>query len=111
MTIIDAINHSQLFRPYFGGQLATWSNWIDALRVVYGLPVTGKSRAVVRECTGRRCRKMPPTGFDTALFLVGRRSGKSRIAAIVAAFEAAFAGHEKKLAPGERGHGAGIGPH
>jgi hypothetical protein len=37
------------------------------------------------------------------LFLTGRRSGKSRIAAVIGAYEAALAGHETKLAKGERG--------
>jgi hypothetical protein len=46
---------------------------------------------------------LPADGFATALFLIGRRSGKSRIAAIVGAFEAILAGHERKLAKGEQG--------
>jgi hypothetical protein len=46
---------------------------------------------------------LPSDGFDTALFLTGRRSGKSRIAAVIGAYEAALAGHEAKLAKGEQG--------
>ena len=38
-----------------------------------------------------------------AYFMCGRRSGKSRIAALVAVFIAAFRDHSKHLAPGERG--------
>ncbi|WP_221435603.1 hypothetical protein [Algisphaera agarilytica] len=41
--------------------------------------------------------------YDVGLFLTGRRSGKSRIAAVIAAYEAVLAGHQKKLAPGEVG--------
>jgi hypothetical protein len=46
---------------------------------------------------------MPSDGFRTALFLTGRRSGKSRIAAVVAAYEAVLAGLESRLDKGERG--------
>jgi hypothetical protein len=60
-------------------------------------------RRLVRQCTGRDPAQLPRTGFDTALFLTGRRSGKSRTAAIIGAFEATLAGHEHKLARGERG--------
>ena len=41
--------------------------------------------------------------LSTALFLTGRRSGKSRIAATIAAYEAVLAGHADKLSKGEKG--------
>ncbi|MHC1763746.1 MAG: hypothetical protein AB9869_05480 [Verrucomicrobiia bacterium] len=46
---------------------------------------------------------MPENGFQTALLLVGRRSGKSRISSIIGAYEALFGGHETRLAKGESG--------
>ncbi len=103
MNIIEAIKDENLFRPFLGDELESWFNWLAALRVVYGLPVPKSRRAIVQECTGRDYHKLPPGGFDTALFLTGRRSGKSRTAAIIGAFEAVLAGHESKLSKGERG--------
>lgn len=104
MNIIQAIEDKNLFRPFLAdasGSLDTWSSWRPALQAVYGLPVGREHRKLIRECTGRA--KLRKEGFNTTLFLTGRRSGKSRIAALCGANEAALAGHEKKLAKGERG--------
>lgn len=104
MNIIQAIRDENLIRPFLGDDLGTWRNWLAALRVVYGRPVNSpRRRRVVKRCTGRPADSMPEEGFDTALFLTGRRSGKSRVAAIIGAYEAILAGHEHKLAKGERG--------
>jgi hypothetical protein len=104
MNIKDAIHDKNLFRPFLGN-LSTWQNWFAALSVMYGLPLSPQStvRDCVRQCTGRKCGRLPASGFDTALFLTGRRSGKSRVAALIGAYEAALAGHEKKLSKGEKG--------
>ncbi len=103
MNILTAIADRNLFRPFLGQTLGTWQNWFAALAILYGLRCPQPQRQVVRQCTGRKCRPMPKAGFDTALFLTGRRSGKSRVAALIGAYEAALAGHEKKLAAGEKG--------
>jgi hypothetical protein len=106
MNIIEAIKDDQLFRPFLADRddrLSTWFNWFAALRTIYGLRVNKERRDLVRRCTGRDPERMPSEGFSTALFLTGRRSGKSRMAACIAAFEAVLAGHEGKLAPGEAG--------
>ena len=101
MDIIEAIKDKQLFRPFLG-KLKTWEAWMVAMRCLYGLPIKGEAaKELIHECTGRTT--LPQEGFSTALFLTGRRSGKSRVAAIVAAYESALAGHESKLAKGERG--------
>lgn len=104
MNIIEAIQDENLFKPFLGDDLESWKNWIIALKVVYGLGVYSKaSREVARVCTGREALDFPEEGFNTALFLTGRRSGKSRTAAIIGAYEAVLAGHEKKLSKGEHG--------
>lgn len=104
MNIIDAIEDANLFGPFLAAKddgLESWSGWLTALRALYGLPIRKRERALIRECSGRE--KLRRNGFQTALFLTGRRSGKSRIAATVGAFEAALAGHQVKLAKGEKG--------
>jgi hypothetical protein len=104
MNIIKAIKDEQLFRPYVGEDIHSWRNWLTALRVLYGGPIKHMSeRRLVRQCTGRDTALLPKDGFDTALFLTGRRSGKSRVAAIIGAYEAVLAGHETKLDKGEQG--------
>jgi hypothetical protein len=110
VNILQAIVDPQLFKPFLGN-LVTWSAWESALSVLYGLPVKAKSaRDLVRTATGRLCGKLPADGFKTALFLTGRRSGKSRIAAVIAAYEAVLSGREKLLAPGELGIVAVLSP-
>src|SRR5688500_6341749 len=104
MEIIDAINDENLFRPFLGDELDSWRPWLTALRALYGLPVTTpRGIQLVEQCCGRSAEELPKAGFGTALFLTGRRSGKSRIAAVIGAFESLFAGHEKRLARGEQG--------
>lgn len=105
MNIIQAIEHDDLFRPFLAdgkGNIDSWSSWFVALKALHGLPIKLKEeRDLLLKCTGRT--KLPKNGFQTALFLTGRRSGKSRIAAVAGAYEAVLAGHEGKLSPGERG--------
>lgn len=104
MNIIDAIQDEQLFWPYLGEDLETWWPWMSALRCLYGLPVGGlAAQARITHCTGRDAARLHDQGFDTALFLTGRRSGKSRIAGLIGAYEAVLAGHEVKLSKGEQG--------
>lgn len=110
MNIIQAINDPKLFRPFLGDDLDSWSQWMVALRTLYGLPVSKADKGLVKLCTGRKRKSLPDDGFDTGLFLCGRRSGKSRIAATVGAFEACLAGREQRLAPGETGVVAIVSP-
>lgn len=91
-------------------RIGTWLNWLAMLRALYGLEIPTGRHAVVAECTGRDVNKLPEDGFDTALFLTGRRSGKSRMAAIIGAYEAVLAGHHEKLAKGEQGIVAVVAP-
>lgn len=110
MNILDAIRDEKLFRPFLGKKLSSWKPWLVALRALYGLPLKPEHGDLIRECTGRDPSELPPGGFRSALFLTGRRSGKSRTAAVVAGFESLFGGHETKLAPGEVGLVAIVSP-
>jgi hypothetical protein len=110
VNILQAINDQNLFLPFFDGKLETWSHWLTAIRCVYGLPLGDDEAQVIRQCTGRDVAKLPNDGFRSSLFLCGRRSGKSRMAAVMAAYEAVLAGHERKLAKGEKGVVAVVAP-
>lgn len=114
LTIIDAIEDDELFRPFFGDDedaLKSWRRWMVFLRAVWGLPIKSEfGRKLVKECTGRDAAKLNPKGFGTVLCLCGRRSGKSRIAGVIAGYLGALAGLESKLDAGERGMIAVVSP-
>ena len=111
MTIVDAIRDPNLFGPFLGDDLSSWRGWLAALRAVYGLSISSDfGRSMIRSCTGRDPDRLSRDGFAEALFLCGRRSGKSRAAALIGAFEAVLSGHEKKLSKGERGVVAILAP-
>jgi len=108
VNIISAIKDDRLFRPFLedrdkGIPLKSWRNWLTCLRVMYGLNVNGSKSELILKCTGRDMNRLPKGGFSESLILTGRRSGKSKIAAVVAGFEAVLSGKEKLLSKGEIG--------
>jgi Terminase large subunit, T4likevirus-type, N-terminal len=72
------------------GDLSPWRRWITALRGLYGLPFSGPDGEIWQEHANMSPR---PGGFKTALFLCGRQSGKSSIAAAIALHEVLDAPH------------------
>ena len=71
------------------------------LKTLFGLPMTPAEVETFTRFTGRT---MPPTtAAREAWLVVGRRGGKSRIAALIAVFLACFKSYRHILAPGERG--------
>ena len=80
MNIIEAITDANLLHPFLAdadGKLTTWWPWLSALRAVYGLPIPAARRELIQTIIGRDPAALPRSGFRTALFLTGRRSGKS----------------------------------
>jgi hypothetical protein len=94
-----------LLRPYLAGkpdaELTTWNHWLSFLRVLYGLKVPAAEHELVRASTGRDPERLSKDGYDECLLLCGRRSGKSKVIALVGAFEAVLAGRERKVSRGE----------
>lgn len=89
MTLIDALGDRNLFGglPAFR-DLSTWRSWVVLLKAVYGLELTAEDLATFRRYTGRATYQPPPGGWREVACIVGRQSGKSRIASLIAAFEA-----------------------
>jgi hypothetical protein len=85
-----------LFAPHFMGD--SWDAWRVVLRALFALSMSDKERDVFAKHTGV---SPPKQQAREAYLIVGRRGGKSRIAALIAVFLAAF--REYKLAIGERG--------
>jgi hypothetical protein len=93
-TILDAMDAAGLVGP-------TWEPWRSFLRAVFALAMSAADLDRFVRHTGR---PIPPTApVREAWLLVGRRGGKSRIAALVALFLAIRRDYTKLLAPGERG--------
>jgi phage terminase large subunit-like protein len=97
-TILDAMADSRVFGRWFGGP--SWGAWKAFLAAVFALPMSPDLLAIYQRHTGRTA---PPTApVREAWCVVGRRGGKSRIAALVAVWLAAFRDYGVVLTTGER---------
>jgi hypothetical protein len=100
VTIIEALDDDELFAPVLGDP-ATWAAWRVLLAALFGLRMTEVERVVYEAHTKRRTPPAAPV--REGWLVVGRRGGKSRIAALVAVYLACFRDYGSVLAPGERG--------
>jgi hypothetical protein len=98
--IIEAMNSPEFFQPAFK-DLSTWANWMIFLKSLYGLPLNENELKIFQDCTGRD--RPNPGGYKEIYSVCGRRGGKSRISALIAAYEAVLGGWDEKLSKGERG--------
>jgi hypothetical protein len=100
-TSIDVALHDPHLLGAALGDSATWATWLAVLKSAFGVKLDRRERAAFAKVAGGR---KPPARIVRELWAVaGRRSGKSRIAAAIAAFIAAFIDHRGRLAPGETG--------
>jgi len=100
MTIIECLDDPALFRRAFQPTTA-WSAWRVFLAALFGLPMSDDQVAIYRGHTGRQ--RPPETPAREAWVVVGRRGGKSRVAALAAVWLACFKDYRAVLAPGEPG--------
>jgi len=100
VTITEALRDPALFAPWFQ-PAASWAPWFSFLRALFGLPLDAEGLDIYRRHTGRQTA--PTSQAREAWLVVGRRGGKSRIAATVAVYLACFRDYARSLAPGERG--------
>ncbi|WP_072394330.1 hypothetical protein [Hyphomicrobium sp. CS1GBMeth3] len=106
-TIDDALSDPLLLGAALG-DISSWSTWRIILKAAYGLPLNDQELEVFSVLAGGRD---PPERRVAELWIVaGRRSGKTRVAAAVATFVAAFEDHASKLAPGEPGYVLTLSP-
>ena len=99
LTILEAIRDPQLFAPWFKDP-ATWRAWFAFLAALFALPMDAEGLALYQRHTGRETVLTEPA--SEAWVIVGRRGGKSLIAALVAVFLACFKDYSSALSPGER---------
>jgi Phage Terminase len=81
------------------GDPASWQTWLSVLRGAFGLDLTDEQLQAFAAVTGNR--KPPPQRVRELWAIVGRRAGKSKMAAALAVYQACFVKH--KLSAGERG--------
>jgi hypothetical protein len=83
------------------GDPASWSTWVACLKAAFGRKLAKGERALFDKVAGGRS---PPTRrVDQVFVAAGRRSGKSRVAALIASYCATCVDHSAKLSPGETG--------
>ena len=99
ITILDTMRDPALFGRWFEGE--SWRAWRVFLAALFGLPMDADAEAIYRRHTGRATA--PATPAREGWVIAGRRGGKSRIAALVAVYLAAFRDYGHVLAPGEVG--------
>jgi hypothetical protein len=88
---------------YFGRLLdgPSWAAWCVLLIAICGEELTEDERVVFRTLTGRESEPLEPVEEFWAV--IGRRGGKTRSMAVLAAYIAACVDHHGVLGPGERG--------
>jgi len=99
LNVLDAMRDPTLFGREFSAE--SWAAWRTFLAALFGHPLEGEALELYQRCTGRQAPPAAPA--REGWVIAGRRGGKSRIAALVAVFLAAFRSYSGVLAPGERG--------
>ena len=97
--IIEALTSGKIFGPAFP-RPETFAGWQVFLKSVYGIPLAQTELATFQGSTGRD--RPWPEGHQETYAIVGRRGGKTRMAALIAAYEALFGDYATRLAAGER---------
>jgi hypothetical protein len=100
---IVTIDQALIDRKLLGaalGELSTWQNWRSILKSIFALPLGAGERELFGRIAGGR--QPPSRPCKEAWIVAGRRSGKSRMAALVGVYLATF--RQYHLSPGEVGH-------
>jgi hypothetical protein len=98
-SILEAVLSEKGFARFFHPP-ESWLPWFTAWQTLYGIELTNEELDLFKQCTGRQ--RPRPGGYTEAFFVCGRRSGKSKTAALVTVYEALFGRWETRVSPGER---------
>lgn len=97
VTIIDAMTDPKLFGDQFGGD--SFMAWRALMAGFHGLDLTDDDLDTFKTLTERQTA--PQDAFAELWLAVGRRGGKSHVAALLAVFLSCFFDYRDRLAPGE----------
>jgi len=100
MTLVESMLDPKLFGSFFSPP-TSWLSWMAFLDALQGQTLTDDQFERFRKFTGRKLQ--PTTPFQEAFVISGRRSGKSRISALVAAYLCLVSDLPKALSQGEIG--------
>jgi hypothetical protein len=96
--IDEALRDSALLGAALG-DWSSWTTWLAVLRAAFGLSLDAEQRQAFAKVAG--ARSIPTRPVRELWAIVGRRAGKSRMAAAIAVYLACFVKY--RLAKGERG--------
>jgi len=99
MNIIQAMQRPEFFGGLFK-DLDTWTAWQAFLKALFGLEMNGEELEYFQKCT--QLEKPSDEKIREAWVLVGRRGGKSAIAALIAVWLACYKDWTPYMRPGER---------
>ena len=97
VSIRELMTDPELFGNQFAGK--SWAAWQVLLAGFYGLPLDNAEHELFQRIT--RLPESAQKAFIELWLVIGRRGGKSQIAALLAIFEAAFRDYSDRLSPGE----------
>jgi hypothetical protein len=98
VTMRRALEDPELFGAILPG--ASWAGWRVLLIASMGEELTDAERETFKALTGRE--REPLTRIDELWAIIGRRGGKTRAIAVLAAYLAALVDYSDILAPGAR---------
>jgi hypothetical protein len=101
ISILDAMSAPSAFGAAFP-DLASWDRWRVFLSACYGLSMSEEDLAIFRHQTG--LEGPDPSGYEEIYCVSGRRSGKSKIASLICAFEAVFGSAALQLGVGDKAY-------
>ena len=101
INIIDLMTDPNLLGSFFQGP--SWGVWMVFLKSMFALPMTKAEREVYRQFTQREYNNDLAAQVNYAVLVCGRRSGKSRILALVAIYISIFCSWSERLSVGEVG--------
>jgi hypothetical protein len=84
--IVEAMTSEDWWQSWF--RRGDWRPWQAFLRCLFGLPLLEADRELIEACTGTS--ELPAGRHHEADAIVGRRGGKTRILALIAAWLAIF---------------------
>ena len=99
VTMREALSSDGYFGRLLGGD--SWRSWRALLVAIVGEELTDDQRTIFNSLTGREREPLEPVEEFWAV--IGRRGGKTRSTAVLAAYIAGCVDHRETLAPGERG--------
>lgn len=96
--IIECWESTDFYRQAFE-PLEDWRPWFTPVKLMNYIPLEDDEKKLFHKCTKRKYVK--GLGYDEGWFICARRTGKSRVASLLAVHSGLFEDWQKFLAPGE----------